>query len=253
MVTKPDARFAQYMLEQFCGATCERTAALQYGAQSFHVEDAGIRDMLQDVAVEELSHLAVVAMLILQLSSGAVEQRAKRSTRFAMRGMGPHLPNPCGQAWSAACVHEDGNVMRDLRADIGAEAGARQTWEALMKMVPDEGTLRALHFLYTRKVTHIQMFMAALDRRGKLDAPLFGVVLPDETVDIDLNLSRLGGEAAVDRSPALVGAGMPVTDAPASLIETGEAPGFTNLGDEKPGAAPMDAVNAECKRGGKAK
>ena len=52
---------------------------------------------------------------------------------------------------------------------------------------------------------------------------------------------------------ALVGAGMPVTDAPASLIEMREAAGFANLDDEKPGAAPMDAVNAERKRGGKAK
>src|SRR4051812_15866357 len=33
------------------------TAALQYWVQSFHTEDAGIRDMLQDIATEEFSHL----------------------------------------------------------------------------------------------------------------------------------------------------------------------------------------------------
>jgi Mn-containing catalase len=47
----PDARFGTYLLEQFGDATAE-PAALQYWAQSFHVENAGIRDMLQDLAIE---------------------------------------------------------------------------------------------------------------------------------------------------------------------------------------------------------
>src|SRR5690348_4747151 len=47
-VGKPDARFGTFLLEQFGGATGELTAALQYWVQSFHVENAGIRDMLQD-------------------------------------------------------------------------------------------------------------------------------------------------------------------------------------------------------------
>jgi hypothetical protein len=41
--------------------------------------------------------------------------------------------------------------------------------------------------------------MTALDRLGELDVPLCGVVLLDETVNIDFNLSRLGGDGAVDR------------------------------------------------------
>ena len=34
--------------------------------QSFHVENAGIRDMLQDIAIEEFSHLEMVGKLIAQ-------------------------------------------------------------------------------------------------------------------------------------------------------------------------------------------
>ena len=34
--------------------------ALQYWVQSFHCEDAGIKDMLQDIALEEFSHLEMV-------------------------------------------------------------------------------------------------------------------------------------------------------------------------------------------------
>ena len=68
-VGKPDARFGTFLLEQFGGATGELTAALQYWVQSFHVENAGIRDMLQDIAMEEFSHLEMVGKLIAQHTS----------------------------------------------------------------------------------------------------------------------------------------------------------------------------------------
>jgi Mn-containing catalase len=80
--------------------------------------------------------------------------------------------------------------VRDLRANIGAEAGARQTYEALIKISPDEGTTKALTFLLTREITHTQMFMTALDSIGKLDDPFFGTVDPDSTVDLVFNLSK---------------------------------------------------------------
>ena len=53
-----------FLLEQFGGATGELTAALQYWVQSFHVGDAPIRGMPQDIAIEEFSHLEVVGRLI---------------------------------------------------------------------------------------------------------------------------------------------------------------------------------------------
>ena len=74
-VGKPDARFGTFLLEQFGGATGELTAALQYWVQSFHVENAGIRDMLQDIAMEEFSHLEMVGKLIAQHTS-KVDQTA---------------------------------------------------------------------------------------------------------------------------------------------------------------------------------
>jgi Mn-containing catalase len=49
-----------------------------------------------------------------------------------MKGMGPHFVDGRGQAWTASYIQEGGNVVRDLRANISAEAGARQTYEALI-------------------------------------------------------------------------------------------------------------------------
>jgi Mn-containing catalase len=188
-----DPRFAEMLLEQFGGATGELSAALTYWTQSFHVEDAAIRDMLQDIAIEEFSHLEMVGRMIEQHTEKSnARDAAYKSTLFAVRGMGPHLVDSNGQAWTAAYVNEGGNVVRDLRADIAAEAGARQTYEALIKLAPDEGSKKALTFLLTREISHAQMFMKALESLGKLTEPNFGYVNPDETVDLYFNLSKDG-------------------------------------------------------------
>ena len=162
------------MLEQFGGATGELKAALQYWVQSFHVENAGIRDMLQDIAIEEFSHLEMVGNMIEQHTSGVDQTEAYKSSLFQIRGQGPHLLDSQGSAWTGAYVDEGGNVVRDLRANIGAEAGARQTYESLIKISPDEGTTKALTFLLTREITHTKMFMEALHSIGKLTDPFFG-------------------------------------------------------------------------------
>ena len=189
-VGKPDPMFGQFMLEQFGGATGELTAALQYWVQSFHITDAAIRDMLQDIAMEEFSHLEMVGHLIVQHTAKIDQSPVYEAPLFKMRGIGPHLVDSQGSAWTAAYVQEGGNVVRDLRANISSEAGARQTYEALIKRCDDEGTGRVLTHLLTREITHAEMFMKALDSMGKLDNPMFGTVPPDDTVNVVFNLSH---------------------------------------------------------------
>ena len=191
-VDEANPRFAQLLLEQFGGATGELTAALQYWVQSFHCENAGIKDMLQDIAIEEFSHLEMVGKLIEMHTKNVDQTEAYKSTLFAVRGVGPHLLDSQGQAWTAAYVNEGGDVVRDLRADIGAEAGARQTYEELIKLAPDAGTKKTLQFLLTREISHTQMFMKALESLGKLTDPMFGNIPPDSTVDLYFNLSTNG-------------------------------------------------------------
>ncbi len=193
-VDEPNPRFAQLLLEQFGGATGELTAALQYWVQSFHVENLGIKDMLQDIAIEEFSHLEVVGQMITAHTKGVDQTEAYKSTLFAVRGLGPHFLDSQGNAWTANYLNEGGDVVRDLRANIAAEAGARQTYEELIKLAPDEGTKKTLVNLLTREISHTQMFMKALDSLGKLTDPMFGNIQPDETVDIYYNLSSNGSQ-----------------------------------------------------------
>jgi Mn-containing catalase len=189
-VGKPDARFGRYLLEQFGGATGELTAALQYWVQSFHITNAAIRDMLQDIALEEFSHLEMVGELIVQHTSKIDQTPVYDAPMFQIRGIGPHLVDSQGSAWTAAYVNEGGNVVRDLRADVAAEAGARQTYEALIRRCEDAGSKKVLTHLLTREITHADMFMKALDSMGKLDDPMFGTIKPDETVNVVFNLSQ---------------------------------------------------------------
>lgn len=191
-IDEPNPRFAQLLLEQFGGATGELSAALQYWVQSFHTDHPGIRDMLQDIAIEEFSHLEMVGRLIENHTRNVDQTQAFQSTLFAVRGKGPHFLDSQGQAWTAAYLNEGGDVVRDLRADIAAEAGARQTYEQLILVAPDQQTKETLVHLLTREISHTKMFMKALDSLGKLTEPFFGNVQPDETVDIYYNLSTNG-------------------------------------------------------------
>lgn len=191
-IEQPNPKFAQLLLEQFGGATGELSAALQYWVQSFNVENPGIKDMLQDIAIEEFSHLEMVGRLIEVHTKNVDQTEAYKSTLFAVRGQGPHFLDSQGVAWTATYLNEGGDVVRDLRANIAAEAGARQTYEALIKLAPDQGTKETLVHLLTREISHTKMFMKALDSLGKLTDPFFGNVQPDETVDIYYNLSANG-------------------------------------------------------------
>jgi Mn-containing catalase len=191
-VDTPDPRFGQYLLEQFGGATGELTACLQYFVQSFHVDNSGIKDMLLDISTEEIGHLEMVGKLIELHTSGETKVKAEESQLFALRGRGPHFLDSFGSAWKADYINEGGDVVRDLRADIAAEAGARQTYEELILRAPDEGSKKALVHLLTREIAHTHMFMEALQSLGKLTDPFFGNIPPDETVNVYFNMSSNG-------------------------------------------------------------
>lgn len=191
-VNTPDPRFGQFLLEQFGGATGELTACLQYFVQSFHVENPALKDMLLDISTEEIGHLEMVGKLIEMHTVGEAKIKAEESPLFAMRGKGPHFLDSMGSSWTASYINEGGDVVRDLRANIAAEAGARQTYEELIKRSTDDGTRKALVHLLTREIAHTRMFMEALASLGKLDDAYFGSIPPDDTVQIYYNMSSNG-------------------------------------------------------------
>lgn len=75
-----------------------------------------------------------------------------------------------------------GELDVDLRSNIAAEARAKIVYERLINFADDPGTKDALQFLMTREITHMKVFMAALESMGKdplevgLIAPTPGIV-----------------------------------------------------------------------------
>lgn len=245
-VQTPDPAFAEKLLEQYGGGTGELTAALTYFTQSFHTDDRAIRDLLQDIATEEFGHLEMVAMLIEQHTKRAsqeMQQRAYDSTLFALRGPGPHVLDSKGSFWDGRYVNEGGSTVRDLRANIAAEAGALATYEELIRQAPDEGSKAALVHLATREVAHTHMFIMTLQSLNKLSDPLFGSLQPDDTVNVYYNLSTGPGNpvrAPWNSEPAFHFVANPgPNNIAADVGKSGGQPPTSGAGAvQKPNAAP---------------
>lgn len=179
-VNESNPGLANLMLEQFGGPQGELAAACRYFTQALGEDDAGRKDMLFDIATEELSHLEVIGNIVVMLNKGAKGRLAEgvdeegelyRSITGAgndshltqvLYGGGPPLTNSGGVPWSAAYIDTIGEPTADLRSNIAAEARAKIIYERLINLTTDTGVKEALGFLMTREIAHQKSFEKAL-------------------------------------------------------------------------------------------
>ncbi|WP_244817747.1 manganese catalase family protein [Caballeronia sp. Lep1P3] len=179
-VSAPNPGLANLMLEQFGGPQGELAAAMRYFTQAVTEDDPGRKDMLFDIATEELSHLEIIGNIVAMLNKGAkgalaeaVEQEAElyRSmtgngndshTTAILYGAGTPLTNSAGVPWTAAYIDTIGEPTADLRSNIAAEARAKIVYERLINVTDDAGIKDALGFLMTREIAHQKSFEKAL-------------------------------------------------------------------------------------------
>ena len=178
-VAEPNPKLACMMLEQFGGADGELAAAMRYFTQGLGELDAGRKDMLLDIATEELSHLEVIGSIVAmlnkgvkaQLSEGAMSeaelysqigQTSASAKEALLFGGGPSLTDSAGVPWTAAYVDSRGDPTCDLRSNIAAESRAKIVYERLINITDDPGIKEALGFLMTREVAHQKSFEKAL-------------------------------------------------------------------------------------------
>jgi len=76
-VAQPNPGLANLLLEQFGGAQGELAAASRYFTQALAEDDPGRKDLLMDIATEELSHLEIVGSIIVMLNKGAKGRMAE--------------------------------------------------------------------------------------------------------------------------------------------------------------------------------
>ena len=177
-VAEPNPMLSSLLLEQFGGPQGELAAAMRYFSQALAESDPGRKDMLLDIATEELSHLEVIGSIIVMMNKGVkgklaegsgegellaeITQGGESHALSLLYGGGGALINSGGAPWTAAYVDTIGEPTADLRSNIAAEARAKIIYERLINVTDDPGVKEALGFLMTREIAHQKSFEKAL-------------------------------------------------------------------------------------------
>ena len=244
-VAQPNPGLANLLLEQFGGANGELAAAARYFTQALAEEDPGRKDLLMDIATEELSHLEIVGSIIVMLNRGAKGQLAEgvqeegelyRAINGAgndshitslLYGAGAPLVNSAGVPWTAAYVDSISEPTADFRSNIAAEARAKILYERLINVTDDPGVKEALGFLMTREIAHQKSFEKALHSiqpnfpQGKLPGN-------PEFTNKYFNMS---GEPNV-RGPWNEGAGWEYVESPEPAVDGGDGTASVSLSSD---------------------
>ena len=177
-IAEPNPALASLMLEQFGGPQGELAAAMRYFTQALADDDPARKDMLLDIATEELSHLEVIGTAVCMLCKGVkgklaegieaaelyrdINRGGESHLLSVLYGGGAALTNSGGVPWTAAYVDTIGEPTADLRSNIAAEARAKLIYERLINVTDDTGLKDALGFLMTREIAHQKAFENAL-------------------------------------------------------------------------------------------
>ncbi|MGE5673947.1 MAG: manganese catalase family protein [Mycobacterium leprae] len=153
-VLEPNPKWGQIILEQYSGSESEATALNTYLTQRFNTNIPEIRDLLEDIGTEEISHWEMIGELARQ--HGCVVMH--RDSR--------------GDPWSSTYADVTGNIITDLYSDIAGELRARDLYMHLVNMVPDPGSRDVLIFLGNREEAHAASFARALEAlKGTIELP----------------------------------------------------------------------------------
>lgn len=215
---EPDPSAANALQEGLGGQFGEMRTMMQYLFQSFNFRGDGkaYHDLIQGIAIEEISHVELISKTISQLLDGAPGYHGKKfevpgsggvaSMNMAKEQQNPHhfivgaqgaLPvDAAGNPWSGSYVHCNGNLVLDLLDNLVLESTGRLQKCRIYQMSENK-TLRAtVAFLIARDEAHEMAFAKALETLGvdwnkllpipKFDASQY----PEVQVLIDAGINR---------------------------------------------------------------
>ncbi len=165
-ITKPDARLAKIMIEQYGGPDGELGASLRYLSQKFTMVTPEAKATLNDIATEEFAHVEMMGTIVSQLTRGLTKQQIIDSgldAYYVNHGLGVYPSAASGVPFSAMALQSKGDPITDLYEDMAAEQKARSTYEYLIDLTEDPEVLAPLRFLREREIVHFQRFGEALD------------------------------------------------------------------------------------------
>ncbi|MEV6808423.1 manganese catalase family protein [Streptomyces sp. NPDC017248] len=178
---KPDPAYAHKLQELVGGAYGEMSVMMQYLFQGWNARIKGkYKDLIMDVATEEIGHVEMLATMIARLLEGAP---ATATTKMAtsdpavgavLGGMDPQqaiiaggaaLPaDSNGYPWNGRYAIASGNLMADFYANVAAEAQSRLQTARLYNMTDDPGVKNMLRFNLARDTVHQNQWLAAIEQ-----------------------------------------------------------------------------------------
>ena len=177
---KPDPVYAHKLQELIGGAYGEMTVTMQYLFQGWNCRMPGkYKDLIMDVATEEIGHVEMIATMVARLLEGAP---ATATTKAAgadpvvgavLGGMDPQqaivagggaLPaDSNGYPWNGRYVQASGNLLADFRANVAAESQSRVQTARLYNMTDDPGVKDMLQFNLARDTLHQNLWLKAIE------------------------------------------------------------------------------------------
>lgn len=187
----PDPLFASKLQEVIGGQWGEMSVTMQYLFQGWNCRGPQkYRDMLLDIATEEIGHVEMLCHMVAQLLEGAdhktTEAAAKSSGAVAAvlgganpkdaimaaamnpqlliaSGQGAMPADSMGNRWTAAYITASGNLLADFRFNVTAESQGRLQVARLYNMTEDKGIRDFLSFLLARDTMHQNQWLAAIE------------------------------------------------------------------------------------------
>jgi len=188
---RPDPLYAMKLQEVIGGQWGEISVMMQYLFQGWNCRGpAKYRDMLLDIATEEIGHVEMLSTMVAHLLEGAnaatTEAAAKGSSavnavlggasvkdlllatamnpqHLIVSGQGA-MPADClGNRWTASYIVASGNLLADFRMNVTAESQGRLQVARLYNMTDDAGIRDMLSFLLARDTMHQNQWLAAIE------------------------------------------------------------------------------------------
>ena len=177
---QPDPVYAHKLQELIGGAYGEMTVTMQYLFQGWNCRMPGkYRDLIMDIATEEIGHVEMIATMVARLLEGAPATATTKAAAAdpvvgaVLGGMDPQqaivagggaLPaDSNGYPWNGRYIVASRNLLADFRANAAAEAQGRLQTARLYNMTDDNGVRDMLRFNLARDTLHQNLWLKAIE------------------------------------------------------------------------------------------
>ena len=194
MPERPDPIYARKLQEVLGGQFGEMTVMMSYLFQGWNCRGPQkYRDMLFDIATEEIGHVEMLSVMIGRLLEGAPLKAQEEAVadhpvvaavlggtntmdavmagmnpqHAIVGGLGAQPKDSMGVPWSGSFIASSGNLLADFRFNLMAESQGNLQVSRLYEMTDDRGVRDMLSFNLARDIMHQNQWAAAIEELNK--------------------------------------------------------------------------------------